>query len=75
MAATIKIPAEFRAIDKFSGVIKKMLAGVRNFSNNGIAAIKRFDHSINRTFSKLGNLTKLTLGIGLGTLFASGIGG
>ncbi|MCK0147982.1 phage tail tape measure protein, partial [Arenibacter sp. F26102] len=46
-----------------------------NFSNNGIAAIKRFDHSINRTFSKLGNLTKLTLGIGLGTLFASGIGG
>ncbi|PXX26282.1 TP901 family phage tail tape measure protein [Thalassospira sp. 11-3] len=56
MGATIKIPAEFRAIDKFSGVIKAMTRGVRNFSNNGIAAVRRFDMRVQRTFSKLNRM-------------------
>lgn len=75
MGATIKIPAEFRAIDNFSQVVKRMTAGVRNFSTSGIAAIKRFDHSINTTFSKLGNISKLAIGLSIGTIFSMAVRG
>ena len=69
MPATIKIPSEFIAIDKFSSVIKKMIGGTRKFTSVGVAGIKRFDTKVTRTFNKIGRLSKLALGIGLGSLF------
>jgi len=75
MAATIKIPAEFTAIDRFTHIFRRMSVGVSKFSMAGIDKIKRFDHAVSGVFTRMGRLTQLTLGIGFGALFASGIGG
>lgn len=69
MAASVKIPATFTAVDKFSHVIKGMSRGIKRMSSQGIAQFKRFDHKVNSVFKKMGRLTQLALGIGLGALF------
>lgn len=69
MSARITIPAEFKAIDKFSQIVQKMTKGVRKFSQNSIAHIQRFDTKISKTFGKLSKISKLAIGVGLGTLF------
>lgn len=48
MAATVRIPTEFTAIDKFTSVVGKMTAGVSNFSNSTSAAIDRFNTKANK---------------------------
>jgi TP901 family phage tail tape measure protein len=48
MAATMRIPTEFTAIDKFTSVVSKMTAGVSNFSNSTSAAIDRFNTKANK---------------------------
>ena len=73
MAASIKIPTEFRAIDKFSNVIKGMTRNVREFSSQSVGYIKRFDARVNNTFNKLGRLSSIALGIGIGGLFTMAI--
>jgi len=69
MSATIKIPAQFTAVDKFSHVVKGMGRNVGKMASNGIGHIKRFDHKLNRTFKQMGRLSQLAIGVGLGTLF------
>ena len=71
MAATIKIPTTFTAIDKFSNVVSKMTKNVRGFGNQGVAAVKRFDTRITKSFKKIGRLSQIALGVGLSTLFLS----
>ena len=73
MAASIKIPAVFTAVDKFSHVVGKMINVTKGFSTTGIAAVKRFDYKVSSVFNKMGRLTQLALGIGLGGLFLDGI--
>lgn len=63
-AASIRIPTTFEARDKFTKVISKMTRGVRKFSVVAISSIKRFDHRINKTYKKLGRLSRLGLGVG-----------
>ena len=48
MAATMRIPTEFTAVDKFTSVVSKMTAGVSNFSNSTTAAIDRFNTKANK---------------------------
>jgi len=66
MAATIKIPTQFTADDKFSHVVKSMAKNVRYFSKNAMASIDRFDRKITRTFKKMGSLGQLAVGAGAG---------
>lgn len=73
MAASIQIPTTFTAKDKFSRVVKGMTRGVKKFGRSGIAAVKRFDTRVTKTFKKLGKFGQLAVGVGLGTLFSMGI--
>ena len=73
MAAAIKIPAQFTAVDKFSNVVGKMATSTKKFATTGVSAVKRFDHRITKSFNKLGRLSQLAIGVGLGTLFINAI--
>lgn len=73
MAATIKIPTTFTAIDKFSTVISKMTKGIKTFGSESVSAIKRFDTRLSSSFSKLSNLSQLALGLGVGGIFMMAI--
>ena len=75
MAATIKIPTVFTAVDKFSSVVKKMTGGVKKFGKTGSAAIKRFDNKLTNSVKKIGKVGALVGGLALGTLFSSAIQG
>ena len=46
MPATVQIPSEFRAKDKFSHVVKKMTMGVSRFSKTGVKYMRRFDSHV-----------------------------
>ena len=72
MAATLKIPTIFTAVDKFSSVIKTMTKGIKTWSNKSIAAVRRFDQKISKSFSKLSNLAQIGLGLGIGAIFREG---
>jgi len=48
MAATMRIPTEFTAVDKFTSVVSKMTAGVSNFSKSTESAISRFNTKANK---------------------------
>lgn len=48
MAATMRIPTEFTAVDKFTSVVSKMTAGVSNFSKSTESAISRFNAKANK---------------------------
>ncbi len=73
MAATIQIPTTFTAEDKFSKVVRKMTKGVRRFGDKGVAAVKRFDTRVTKTFKKLGRLGQLAVGLSLGAIFSTAI--
>ena len=73
MAASIKIPTTFTAIDKFSKVVKNMSKGIKQFANSGAAGLKRLDSKINSTFNKLGRFSQLALGVGFGAIFGAAI--
>lgn len=73
MAATIQIPTTFTAQDKYSKVIKKMTGGVKRFGQVGVAAVKRFDTRVTKTFKKLGRLGQLAVGLSLGAIFSTAI--
>tara|TARA_R110002049_G_scaffold224712_3_gene396488 strand:+ start:1849 stop:3756 length:1908 start_codon:yes stop_codon:yes gene_type:complete len=69
----IKVPTEFKAVDKFTSVVRKMTTGVSRFSKSGVSAIKRFDTKVNKTLNNMGKISKLALGLGIGTLFTAAI--
>lgn len=73
MAATIRIPTEFTAVDKFTSVVAKMTSGVSNFTKSTTSAVSRVNTKINSVFNSLGNLGQLALGIGLAGIFSAGI--
>jgi len=73
MAATMKIPTEFLAIDKFSSVVGKMTSGVTSFTKSAGSAVSRINTKIDSTFSKLGGMAQLLLGLSVGAIFASAI--
>lgn len=72
MPAQVKVPTTFTATDKFSAVVTKMTRGIKKWSKVGINAVSRFDRKITKSFKKLGNLSQVALGIGIGTIFRSG---
>jgi len=53
MAATMRIPTEFTAIDKFTSVVSKMTSGVSNFSNTATAGIDRFNKRANKVAGQM----------------------
>ena len=61
MAATIKIPTVFTAVDKFSSVVKKMTGGVKKFAAAGDRANTRMNRGFKKVTSAVG-----TLGIAIG---------
>lgn len=75
MAATMRIPTEFTAIDKFSSVVGKMTSGVTTFSKSATSAAKRVNTKINGMFSSLNSFSQLALGIGAAGLFSMAIKG
>ena len=73
MAAGIKIPTTFTAIDKFSTVVSKMTKGVKTFGAEGVSSIKRFDHGVTSSFNKLSTLSQMAIGLGAGAIFGLAI--
>lgn len=75
MAATLKIPTIFTAVDKMSSVVKTMSKNIGSFSNKAVSSIKRFDQKLSGSFKKLGKFSQLALGVGVGALFREAING
>lgn len=73
MAATLKIPTIFTAVDKFSTIMRTMTKSVRSWSNKSIASVRRFDQKISKTFSKLSSFAQIGLGLGIGLIFREGL--
>lgn len=73
MPASVKIPAQFIAVDRFSGVIKSMSIGVKKFSTVGISAIKRFDTKISQSFNRMSRFSQMAVGLGIGAVFSTAI--
>lgn len=69
MPASIKVPATFTAIDKFSHVVRKMTAGVQNMTSTGVSRLKRLDARMDRTFKGMSRLSQIGIGMGIGALF------
>lgn len=70
MSATMKIPTEFSAVDKFSSVVAKMTTGIGNFTKSTSSAVQRVNTKINSVFSGLSNFSQLALGVGFAGIFA-----
>lgn len=73
MAATMRIPTEFTAVDKFTSVVSKMTSGVSNFTKSTASAVDRVNNKISQGFDKLGRIGQMALGIGIGGLFSLAI--
>lgn len=75
MPATIKVPTTFTAVDKFSGVVKKMTGGMKRFSKQSASAVQRLDGKINKTFASIGKVGALIGGLTIGALFQQAVQG
>jgi len=73
MAATMRIPTEFTAVDKFTSVVSKMTAGVSNFSKSTHSAIDRVNSKVNGLWSSMDGFSQLALGAGFVGLGAAGV--
>ena len=73
MAATMIIPTEFTAVDKFTSVVKQMTAGVSNFTKSTASAVQRVNNKIDGVFSRMSGLSQLLLGLSVGAVFSSAI--
>lgn len=69
MAATMRIPTEFTAVDKFTSVVSKMASGVSNFSKSAISAVNRVNTKVNSLWSSLDGISQLGIGVGVAGLF------
>ena len=76
--AAVKIPAEFRAVDKVTHIAKKMTSGVRRFAKNSSAAMRRFDSRVTRSINglkrKVGSFGAYIGGAALFGALSAGIG-
>lgn len=73
MAATMKIPTVFTAVDKFTSVVSKMTSGVSTFTKTTGAAVSRVNTKIDGLFNKMGNISQLLLGLSFGAILGSAI--
>lgn len=73
MAATMRIPTEFLAIDKFTSVLKTMSSGVSGFVKGTANAADKVNKKINGVFNSLSSLTQLALGVGVGAFLLQGV--
>jgi TP901 family phage tail tape measure protein len=73
MAATMKIPTVFTAVDKFTSVVSKMASGVSTFTKTTGAAVSRVNTKIDGLFNKMGNISQLLLGLSFGAILGSAI--
>lgn len=73
MAATMKIPTVFTAVDKFTSVVSKMTSGVSTFTKATGAAVSRVNTKIDGLFNKMGNISQLLLGLSFGAILSSAI--
>lgn len=73
MAATMRIPTEFTAVDKFTSVVSKMTAGVSNFSKSTHSAIDRVNTKVNGLWNSMDGLSQIALGAGFVGLGAAGV--
>ena len=73
MAATMKIPTVFTAVDKFTSVVTKMASGVSTFSKQTQSAVSRINTKIDGLFNKMGNISQLLLGLSFGAILSSAI--
>lgn len=73
MAATMRIPTEFTAVDKFTSVVSKMASGVSSFTKTTGAAVSRVNTKIDGMFNKLGNVSQLLLGLSFGAILTSAV--
>lgn len=73
MAATLRIPTEFSAVDKFTAVVSKMAKNVSSFTKGVGSAVESVNSKINSVFSSLGTLSQLALGVGLAGIFMGGL--
>lgn len=73
MAATMRIPTEFTAVDKFTSVVSKMTSGVSSFTKTTGAAVSRVNTKIDGMFNKLGNVSQLLLGLSFGAILTSAV--
>jgi len=75
MAATMRIPTVFTAVDRFSNVVNNMTRGVDNFTKNASASIGK----VNKRFDKMIGLTDTVksalAGISLAMLLSTAIDG
>lgn len=69
MAATMRIPTEFTAVDKFTSVVSKMASGVSNFSKSAISAVNRVNTKVNSLWNSLDGISQLGIGVGVAGLF------
>ena len=73
MASTLIIPTEFVAVDGFTRIVKGMSGAVSSFTKAAGKGITGVNNAIDKSFSKLGNLSQLLLGLSIGGLFASAV--
>ena len=74
MAATLKIPTIFTAVDKMSSVVRTMGKNIKKSFRGSLNAVKRFDQKVTRSFKKMGSMAQLGLGVGVGMFFTDAIG-
>lgn len=75
MAATLKVPTIFTAVDKMSSVVKTMSKNIKGFGRKAAASMDRFNQKLNKSFNKMGQFSKLAVGLGAGLLFREVIQG
>lgn len=71
MAANIKVPTTFTAVDRFTSVVSKMTSGVSNFTKSARAGLGRFNTAIDGAWNKLSGLSQLAIGVGVAGLFTT----
>lgn len=71
MAASLRIPTEFTAVDRFSSVVSKMTAGVSGFTKTTGAAVDRVNNKMNSVYGGLNSIAQIGIGVGIGGLFVA----
>lgn len=75
MAATMRIPTEFTAIDKFTSVIGKMTDGVQSFAKKANNAIGKVNSKLDSMIGLTGAIKGALAGLTIGALLATAVTG
>mgnify|MGYP003624272601 CR=1 FL=1 len=72
--STIKVPAIFTAIDKFSGPVKRMSRSTQTFAQKAEVSIARLDRRMRRLGPSIGAMGKQMLGLAATGAIVAGVG-